>query len=159
MGSGALLREAIAAAALLTQDWAITANVWSVTSWSELRRDGMDCTRTQRLNPNAKPTQSHIAQQLQQHTGPVIAVSDYVSAVPELIRAFIKQPYITLGTDGYGRSDSRESLRRHFEVDRHHIVIAALSALQEAGAVATNSVEKALIQYAITVNPTPPWAQ
>jgi pyruvate dehydrogenase E1 component len=159
MGSGALLREAIAAAALLNQDWAITANVWSVTSWSELRRDGMDCTRTQRLNPNAKPTQSHIAQQLQQHTGPVIAVSDYVSAVPELIRAFIKQPYITLGTDGYGRSDSRESLRRHFEVDRHHIVIAALSALQEAGAVATNSVEKALIQYAITVNPTPPWAQ
>ena len=157
LGSGTILREAIAAAELLHYDFGIAANVWSVTSWSELRRDGMACARHNRLNPGATPLHSHVETVLAPHGGPVIAASDHVSAVPDLIRAYIPRRYVALGTDGYGRSDTREKLRRFFEMDRHHIAIAALSALADDGAVGRDTVAAAVARYAITAAPAAPW--
>jgi pyruvate dehydrogenase E1 component len=157
LGSGTILREAIAAAGLLQNDFGIAANVWSVTSWSELRRDGMACARHNRLNPGAAPRTSHVETLLAPHAGPVIAASDHVSAVPDLIRAEVPRRYVTLGTDGYGRSDTRENLRRYFEMDRHHIAVAALAALADDGAVNRDTVGAALTRYAITAAPRPPW--
>ena len=157
LGSGTILREAIAAAELLTNDFGIAANVWSVTSWSELRREGMACERHNRLNPAAAPRKGHVATSLEKHTGPVIAASDHVATVPELIRAFIPQRYVTLGTDGYGRSDTRENLRRFFEMDRHHIVVAALTALADDGVIARDKVVAALERYSITATAAAPW--
>jgi len=102
LGSGTILREAISAADLLADDFKIKANVWSVTSWSELRRNGMDCERHNRLNPAATPRTSHVENLLSSHKGPAIAASDHVTAVPDLIRAYVPQHYVVLGTDGYG---------------------------------------------------------
>jgi len=157
LGSGTILREAIAAAELLQQDWKIPANVWSVTSWSELRRDGMACTRHNRLNPTAKARLSHVAGSLEKHKGPVIAASDHVATVPDLIREFVPQRYVTLGTDGYGRSDTRENLRRFFEMDRHHITVAALSALADENKVKREVVAEAIKRYDIASDVAPAW--
>ncbi|MGA0116497.1 MAG: pyruvate dehydrogenase (acetyl-transferring), homodimeric type, partial [Burkholderiales bacterium] len=157
LGSGTILREAIAAAELLEKDFAITANVWSVTSWSELRRDGMTCARHNRLNPDASPRISHVEAQLSGQHGPVIAASDHVTAVPDLIRAYVPQPYVTLGTDGYGRSDTRENLRRFFEMDRHHIVVAALAALADEGEIDRAKVAAAISRYGIAAKAAAPW--
>jgi pyruvate dehydrogenase E1 component len=157
LGSGTILREAIAAAELLQNDFGIAANVWSVTSWSELRRDGMACARHNRLNPAAAPGISHVAAALAAHAGPVIAASDHVTAVPDLIRAYVPQRYVTLGTDGYGRSDTRENLRRFFEMDRHHIAIAALAALAEENKIKKEIVAEAIQRYAIASDVVPPW--
>jgi len=157
LGSGTILREAIAAAELLKKDFNIAANVWSVTSWSELRRDGMACARHNRLNPAAAPRKSHVETSLTQHSGPIIAASDHVATVPDLIRAYVPQRYVTLGTDGYGRSDTRENLRRFFEMDRHHIAIAALTALADDGLIKRDQVAAALKRYGITATAAPPW--
>jgi pyruvate dehydrogenase E1 component len=157
LGSGTILREAAAAAELLKNDFGIAANVWSVTSWSELRRDGMACERHNRLNPAATPKVSHLAAALAPHPGPVIAASDHVTAVADLIRAQVPGRYVALGTDGYGRSDSRENLRRFFEMDRHHIVVAALAALADEGAVGRDAVADALKRYGIRGETAPPW--
>jgi pyruvate dehydrogenase E1 component len=148
LGSGAILREVMAAAELLEKDWQIPANVWSVTSFSELRRDGMRAERARRYGGNDV---SWVEKCLQGAQGPVIAASDYVSAVPDLIRGFIGKPYTVLGTDGFGRSDTRAALRAFFEVDAHHIVIAALAAL-DAGLVA-----RALQRYGIDAGARPAW--
>jgi len=157
LGSGTILREAIAAAGLLADDFNIKANVWSVTSWSELRRDGMACERHNRLNPAAPPRAGHVESLLSPHKGPAIAASDHVTAVPDLIRAYVPQRYVALGTDGYGRSDSRENLRRFFEMDRHHIVIAALAALADEGTIARGRVADAIQRYGIIAGDIPPW--
>ena len=157
LGSGTILRESIAAAELLKNDFNIAANVWSVTSWSELRRDGMACARHHRLNPAAEPRVSHVEGLLAQHTGPVIAASDHVTAVPDLIRAYVPRRFVTLGTDGYGRSDTRENLRRFFEIDRHHIVIAALAELADDGVISRDIVATALTRYGITTTNAAPW--
>ncbi len=157
LGSGTILREAIAAADLLQNDFDIAANVWSVTSWSELRRDGMACARHHRLNPAAVPRLSHVESLLAKHTGPVIAASDHVTAVPDLIRAYVPQRYVALGTDGYGRSDSRENLRRFFEMDRHHIAVAALAALSDENKINKEVVAEAIRRYDIAGDITPPW--
>ena len=129
MGSGAILREVIAAADLLEQDFEVAVDVWSATSFTELRRDGEAASRNNRLNPDSTQT-SWVEQCLEGHPGPVVAATDYVSSFPDQIRAFIpRDQYIVLGTDGFGRSDTRKNLRWFFEVDRHQVAYAALYAL------------------------------
>src|SRR5918995_1361415 len=129
LGSGPILREVIAAAELLEKDWKISAGVWSVTSFSELRRDGMKAERATRFG---QPQKSWVEQCMEGAPGPVIAASDYVSAVADLIRPYIKDRYVALGTDGFGRSDTRAALRAFFEVDARHIAVAALAAIDPA---------------------------
>jgi len=148
LGSGPILREVLAAAELLEKDWKIGADVWSVTSFTELRRDGMQAERARRLGGAATSWVEHC---LQKAPGPVIAASDYVSAVADLIRPYLSKTYVALGTDGFGRSDTRAALRAFFEVDARHIAIAALGAL-DAGLV-----PGALHRYGIDPVARPPW--
>jgi pyruvate dehydrogenase E1 component len=147
MGSGPILREVIAAAELLEKDWKVRANVWSVTSFTELRRDGMRAERERRLGGKAE---SWVAKSLKGHNGPVVAASDYVSAVADLIRPYVAGKYVALGTDGFGRSDTRAALRSFFEVDAKSIAVAALAALESP------LVAEALERYGIEAS-RPPW--
>lgn len=149
LGSGAILNEVIAAADLLQKDFNIAADVWSVTSYSELRRDGSDNERQHMLAPEKERPLTYVEQCLKNRKGPVIASSDYVRAYADIIRPYINRTYVTLGTDGYGRSDTRERLRRFFEVDRYYIVIAALYALVKDGEIPASDVTKAMKKYGI----------
>ena len=136
MGSGAILREAIAAANILEQDFGVVADIWSATSFTELRRNGVACARWNRLNPEKEPRIPWITQCFTGRKGPVVAASDYVRGFADQVRGFLQESdYIVLGTDGFGRSDTREKLRRFFEVDRFNIAYAALYALYRQGAV------------------------
>ncbi|MBN8428764.1 MAG: alpha-ketoglutarate dehydrogenase [Xanthomonadales bacterium] len=148
LGSGAIMTQVLAAQALLRKDWGIAARVFSATSYSELQRDGMACERAQRLG--AEPRVCRVAQVLGADRAPVIAASDYVRAWPELIRAYVPQRYVTLGTDGFGRSDRRAALRRFFEVDAEHIVLAALSALADEGTVHSTLPAQARQRYGLS---------
>jgi pyruvate dehydrogenase E1 component len=156
LGSGAILREVIAASQLLADHWQVSADVWSVTSFSELARDGREVERWNRLHPREHRRNSYVAECL---TGqaPVVAATDYVRAYPDLVAAFVDAPYQSLGTDGFGRSDNRAALRRFFEVDRQHIALAALYALAEAGMVAHDVVAAAIEKYEIDPNLAEPW--
>jgi pyruvate dehydrogenase E1 component len=151
LGSGTILRESIAAQELLEKDWGVAANVWSCPSFNELTRDGQDCERYNLLHPADAPRQSFVAQQLEKHTGPVVASTDYMKNYAEQIRPFIPKgrTYKVLGTDGFGRSDFRSKLREHFEVNRHFIVVAALKALSEEGTVPVSKVVEAIAKYGI----------
>jgi pyruvate dehydrogenase E1 component len=151
LGSGTILREALAAQALLEKDWGVAANVWSCPSFNELARDGRDVERYNLLHPTDKPRIPFVTQQLEKHSGPVVASTDYIKAYTEQIRSFIPagRSYKVLGTDGFGRSDFRSRLREHFEVDRHYIVVAALKALSEEGAVPVAKVAEAIKKYEI----------
>ncbi len=158
LGSGTILRESLEAQKLLASDWGVQADVWSCPSFTELGRDGTDAERWNLLHPTETPRVPFVAQQLQSHPGPVVASTDWVKAYAEQIRAFIPQgrSYTVLGTDGFGRSDFRFRLREHFEIDRHYIVLAALSALADEGKVAKSKVTDAIKKYAIKtekVNP------
>ncbi len=148
-GSGAILNEVIAASELLQTDFDVSANVFSVTSYPELRRDGSDVMRTNMMTVDAKPLTPYIAQVLADYEGPIVAASDYVKALPDLLRPYIDRTYITLGTDGFGRSDTRAHLRQFFEVDRHYIVVAALYALSKDGKIAKSVVVDAMKKYGI----------
>ena len=130
LASGAILAQALQAAELLA-DYGVEAQVWSVTSWTELQRDGIDCERRSRVQLDADPALPYVTRQLGNSWGPVIAASDYVRALPELIRAFVPRRYVTLGTDGFGRSDTRAGLRDFFEIDARAIAFAALKALTD----------------------------
>jgi pyruvate dehydrogenase E1 component len=154
LGSGTILRESIAAKALLATDWGVAANVWSCPSFNELARDGQDCERWNLLHPEAAPRVPFVAQQLDPHDGPVIASTDYMKAYADQIRAFLPKgrTYKVLGTDGFGRSDFRWRLREHFEVNRHYIVVAALKALAEAGALPAAKVGEAIAKYKIAAD-------
>lgn len=145
LGSGAILGEVIAAAQMLKEDWNIDAATWSVTSFSELHREAIAAERIARLGNEASP--SYVETVLRESRGPVIAATDYVRAVPELIRAHVPRRYVTLGTDGFGRSDSRRALRAFFEVDRASIVIAALKALADEGEIDRTVVREAVARY------------
>ncbi|KUZ69242.1 alpha-ketoglutarate dehydrogenase [Burkholderia ubonensis] len=145
LGAGAILGEALAAQRMLKEDWDIDAAVWSVTSFTELQRDGMEAERLSRLG-DADVT-PYVAQALGASRGPVIAATDYVRAVPELIRAYVPRRYVTLGTDGFGRSDTRQALRSFFEVDRESIVIAALKALADDREIGAEVVRAARERY------------
>ncbi len=157
LGSGTILREALAAADLLEEDNQISADVWSVTSFTELRRDGMAVERWNTLHPHEPKRESYVADCLGSGEGPVIAATDYIRAVPDGIRAYVPGTYHVLGTDGYGRSDTRANLRRFFEVDRYHIAVAALSALADDGLVGPATVAKAIARYDIDTEVPPPW--
>jgi pyruvate dehydrogenase E1 component len=156
MGSGVILREVIAAAELLEQDWGVVADIWSVTSFTELRREGLDVERWNMLNPEKKQKESYVGQCLNKAEGPVIASTDYMKSFADQIRNFIPQRYVVLGTDGFGRSDSREALRSFFEVDRHHVVLAALKALADEGKLPASKAAEAIKKYKInTDRPNP----
>lgn len=158
LGSGTILREVLAAAELLENDWSIAADVWSVTSFTELRRSGLECERWNRFNAAAEPKRAWTEQCLQSVSGPVIAATDYVRAVPDLIRAWIPRRYVTLGTDGFGRSDTRAALRRFFEVDRASIALAAIKALADEGAVNRSLVQECMTRYGYQPPASAPWA-
>jgi pyruvate dehydrogenase E1 component len=123
--------------------------VWSVTSFSELRRDGLAVDRWNRLHPTEKPRTAYVTDLLRDHPGPVIAASDYIKSFSDQIRSWIEAPYVVLGTDGYGRSDTRAALRRFFEVDRAHVALAALEGLAEAGAIERKSLKQAIATLGI----------
>ncbi|HZV62619.1 MAG TPA: pyruvate dehydrogenase (acetyl-transferring), homodimeric type [Methylophilaceae bacterium] len=152
MGSGVILREVIAAAELLEKDWGVAADVWSVTSFTELRREGIDVERWNLLHPDQPQKLTYVSQCLEKADGPVIASTDYMRSFADQIRNFIKQRYIVLGTDGYGRSDSREALRSFFEVDRHYVVLAALKALADEGKLPAAKAAEAIKKYNIDTN-------
>ena len=156
LGCGTILRESLAAAELLEADLGISADVWSVTSFNELYRDGQDTLRWNRLHPEEPPRQSYVTHKLNDSDAPVIASTDYLKLYAEQIRPFVPTHYHTLGTDGFGRSDSRESLRAHFEVDRYHILCTALYALMEQKKLPASKVTQAIKKYGLDpekVNP------
>ncbi len=152
MGSGVILREVIAAGELLEKDWGVSADVWSVTSFTELRREGIDTERWNMLNPDKPQKETYIGQLLSKAEGPVIASTDYMRSFSDQIRNFVPNRFVTLGTDGYGRSDSREALRDFFEVDRYHVVLAALKALAADGKLPATKAAEAIKKYNINVN-------
>jgi len=157
LGSGCIFREVILAADLLRDDWGVEADLWSCTSFTELARDGQACERWNRLHPTEPPKQAHVASCLGEAEGPVVAATDYVRAFAEQIRGWIKAPYIVLGTDGFGRSDTRENLRRFFEVDRYHVTVAALKGLADRGRFDAGKVEVAIAKYNLAADAKAPW--
>jgi pyruvate dehydrogenase E1 component len=156
LGSGAILREVIAAAELLAQDWNVGSDVHSVTSFSELARQAAEVERWNRLHPLQTARRSHVERQLS-GARPVLAATDYVRAYPQLIAPYIEGRFVTLGTDGFGRSDNRPALRRFFEVDRHSIVLATLATLSRLGDLPKESAAQAIERYGIDVEAAAPW--
>jgi pyruvate dehydrogenase E1 component len=154
MGSGTILREVIFAAELLEKDFGVVSDTWSVTSFTELRRDGIDCERWNMLHPEDKPRASYVEQCMAGHEGPVIAATDYMRSFADQIRNFLPRHYKVLGTDGFGRSDTRKHLREFFEVDRFYIAVAALKALADEGTIKTSEVTRAIALY--NINPDKP---
>src|SRR5574343_496514 len=147
LGSGTIFNEVIAAADLLKNDWGVEADIWGCPSFNELARAGQDAARWNLLHPLEAPRKSHVEQKLDGAVGPVIAATDYVKLFAEQIRPFVKGTYVTLGTDGFGRSDTREKLRHFFEVDRHWVTLAALKALADNGEIKREVVAAALVKY------------
>jgi pyruvate dehydrogenase E1 component len=158
LGSGTILREVLAAAQMLESEWGVAADVWSATSFTELRRDGLAAERRNMLHPESKPRVPYVTRELEKKAGPVIAASDYVKTFADQIRPFIPQgrSYRVLGTDGFGRSDSRAKLRHFFEVDRCFVTIAALRSLMDAGEVKAKTVADAIKKYDINPDKADP---
>jgi pyruvate dehydrogenase E1 component len=152
LGSGTILREVIAAAEILEADYAVSPEVWSATSFNELGRDGRACDRYAMLHPEAEPPVPWVRQCLGKSKAPVVAATDHVKAHADQIRAWVDAPYRVLGTDGFGRSDTRQALRRHFEVDRHFIVLAALRALVDGGDLDVSVVRDAISRFGIDID-------
>jgi len=157
LGSGTIFREVIAAADLLKADWGVDADLWSCPSFIELARDCRDATRWNLLHPTEAQRKPHVTQCLQDTEGPVIAATDYMRMYADKIRACVPRRYHVLGTDGFGRSDTREKLRRFFEVDRHFIAVASLKALADEGTVKTALVAQAIAKYGIDPAKPAPW--
>jgi pyruvate dehydrogenase E1 component len=157
LGSGVIFREVEAAADLLRNDWGIESDLWSCPSFTELARDGREAERWSRLHPTEPSKVPHVANCLANQQGPVIAASDYNRAFADQIRPYIAAPYTVLGTDGFGRSDTRENLRRFFEVDRFHVTIAALKSLADSGQFDAAKVEVAIAKYGIDPEIKAPW--
>jgi pyruvate dehydrogenase E1 component len=156
MGSGTILREVIAAGELLEKDFGVAADIWSAPSFTELRREGLECDRWNLLHPTEKPRLSYVETCLKDRVGPVVAASDYIKTFADQIRPFIprNKTYRVLGTDGFGRSDSRAKLREFFEVNRYFVVVAALKALADQREIEASVVADAIKKYAI--NPEKP---
>jgi pyruvate dehydrogenase E1 component len=157
LGSGVILREAIAAAELLKADWGVDADLWGCTSFTELAREGEAASRWNMLHPAETPRVPHVTARLAETQGPVIAATDYVRAFAGQIREFVPRRYVVLGTDGFGRSDTREKLRRFFEVDRWYITVAALKALADEGTLPAARAAEAIAKYGIDAAKAPPW--
>ena len=147
LGSGPLVREALEAANLLKKDWGVEPGVWNVTSFSELRREAEEVERWNLMNPDKKEKTSHLEKSLRKHKVPTVAVSDYIKMVAEQIGPYVPGPYYALGTDGFGRSETRENLRRFFEIDRHYIVLTALRALVNEGLLDLSVLSRAMKKY------------
>ena len=152
LGSGTIFREVIAAADLLKNDWGVEADLWGCPSFNELVRNGQNVQRWNLLHPLEAPKLSHVEEKLKDAKGPVIAATDYIKLFSEQIRPFVKAPYVTLGTDGFGRSDTREKLRHFFEVDRYWVTLAALKALADIGEIKREVVAAALVKYKLDPN-------
>ncbi|MEO8566447.1 MAG: pyruvate dehydrogenase (acetyl-transferring), homodimeric type, partial [Betaproteobacteria bacterium] len=157
LGSGVILREAIAAAELLKADWGVDADLWGCTSFTELAREGEAAARWNMLHPSDPPRVPHVTARLAETQGPVIAATDYVRAFAGQIREFVPRRYVVLGTDGFGRSDTREKLRRFFEVDRWYITVAALKALADDGTLPVGKAAEAISKYGIDAAKAAPW--
>ena len=149
LGSGSILREVIAAADLLEKEFQVQADIWSCPSFNELKRDGDEVSRWNLLHPDKKPRKCHVTQCLENTEGPVVAATDYVKLFADQIRAYVPKSYTVLGTDGFGRSDSREALRKHFEVDRYFITVAVLNALVGEDTISVKTVKAAIKKYGI----------
>jgi len=156
LGSGTIFREVIAAADLLRNDWGVEADLWGCPSFNELTRDGQHCERWNLLHPLETPKKSHVETCLEGTEGPVIAATDYMKLYAEQIRPFVKRTYMTLGTDGFGRSDTREKLRHFFEVDRYWVTLAALKALADDGVIERDKVAAAMLKYKLDPNKPDP---
>jgi pyruvate dehydrogenase E1 component len=156
LGSGTILREVEAAAEMLEKEWKVSASVWSATSMNELAREGMAIDRENRLHPSDENKRCYVEECLDSQPGVVIASTDYIRLYAEQIRPWVKAPYCVLGTDGFGRSDTRERLRSHFEVDRYHVVVATLNTLAEDGQIAATVVDKAIKKYKINADAIAP---
>jgi len=152
LGSGTILREVIAAAELLKQDFGVVPDIWSVTSFNQLRRDGLDVQRWNMLHPEGKPRLSHVETCLKDREGPVVAATDYMKIYSDQIRMILPKHYLTLGTDGFGRSDTRRQLRKFFEIDRYYVVVTALKALADEGKVPATLVTQAIKKYGIDLD-------
>jgi pyruvate dehydrogenase E1 component len=157
LGSGTILREVIAAADLLENDFGVAADVWSCPSFNELRREGLEAERWNLLHPAATSRTSYVEECLAKREGPVVAATDYMRAFPEQIRPYVRKRYVCLGTDGFGRSDYRVALRRFFEVNRHYVTVAALKALADEGMLAAAQVAAAIAKYGIDAEKPAPW--
>tara|TARA_B100001013_G_scaffold216953_1_gene132228 strand:+ start:6 stop:1166 length:1161 start_codon:yes stop_codon:yes gene_type:complete len=149
MGSGTILREVLASSEILLKDFGIDSDVWSVTSFNELRRNALQIERWNNLNPDKQPKKNYIQSCLSSSAGPFIAATDYMKIIPDQIQRWVPGTFISLGTDGYGRSDARSALRKHFEVDRWFIVITTLKALSDQGMIDGRIVSKAIKKYGI----------
>jgi pyruvate dehydrogenase E1 component len=150
LGSGAILREVIAAAELLEKDFGISADIWSVTSFTELRREAQEIERWNMLHPEEPPRVAYVTRELAARgDGPIIASTDYMKLFADEIRPFVKGTYRVLGTDGFGRSDYRRKLRAHFEVDRHFVAVATLKALADENKIPSKKVAEAIAKYGI----------
>jgi pyruvate dehydrogenase E1 component len=156
LASGTAMLAALEAQHLLSDDHDIAADVWSVTSYQQLRNDALGVERWNRLHPTEAPRRPYIAEAFDEVDGPVVAVTDFVKTVPDQIARWIPQPFIPLGTDGFGLSDARAPLRRHFEVDATHVVVAALHALAERGDVKAETVAAAIDRYRIDADAVDP---
>jgi pyruvate dehydrogenase E1 component len=157
LGSGTIFCEVVEAATLLREDWGVEADLFSCTSFTELARDGQSCERWNRLHPSKKARVTHVAKCIPKADIPVIAATDYIRAFAEQIRPYISAPYTVLGTDGFGRSDTRANLRSFFEVDRYHVTIAALKALVDKGEFEPAKVDIAIAKYNIDPEAIAPW--
>jgi len=160
MGSGTILREVIAAAELLKTDFNVTADIWSATSFNELRRDGMAAARWNLLHPTEAPRKSWVETCLESGEGPVIASTDYMRSYADQVREYVQaagRRFVVLGTDGFGRSDYRVKLRKFFEVDRHYVAVAALKALADEGAINPSVVADAIAKYGLDTERAAPW--
>ena len=149
LGSGTILREIISAAEILSKEYGVDSDVWSVTSFNELRRNGMEIERWNLLNPNEKKKKSYVQKCLEKREGPVIAASDYTRSFSDQMRPYTDKQFYSLGTDGYGRSDTRKNLRKFFEVDKEHIVAYTLSALAKEQLIGSDIAEKAIKKFKI----------
>ncbi len=157
LGSGAILREVLAGAELLEDDFGVAADVWSVTSFTELRREGLEVERWNRLHPTEEPRASWVETSFAGRPGPFVAATDYMRTFADQIRLFVPGRYAVLGTDGFGRSDYRVKLRQFFEVDRHHVAVTALKALADDGAVERAVAQEAIERYGIDADAEAPW--
>jgi pyruvate dehydrogenase E1 component len=157
LGSGSIFREVLAASEILKADWGVTSDVWSVPSVNELARDGRECERWNLLHPKAEARTPYVQECLGGMTGPIIASTDWVRAYTEQLRPYLKAPFHTLGTDGFGRSDNRPALRDFFEVDRRWIAVKALRALADQDLVPAERVSQAIRLYGIRPDRPAPW--
>jgi pyruvate dehydrogenase E1 component len=157
LGSGSIFREVIEAADLLHKDFGVEADLWACPSFTELGREARAITRWNLLHPTETPKRSYVERLLGEMDGPVIAATDYVRAFADQIRAYVPRRYVVLGTDGFGRSDTREKLRSFFEVDRFHVAVAALKALADDGTVPAKKVAEAIEKYGVDANRPAPW--